>query len=190
MKNTFKVLGLALLAGAMMFTACKKDEENNAPAATVSVNFNGQLQSINSYEAYTDDKTEWFEIIAANVVDSVTVNNLSSLDASTDNLYKGNDWEVWEMTFTSTPSKIVYDPEEGETYPEWMNAEDETITVSAFDATAMTVSTTASATMGSMYEFFTHDDLVYAPMTISANNMSMVNNNNIKKAQARKNIFK
>ena len=36
MKNMFKMMGVALLAGAMLFTACKKDENttnngNNTP---------------------------------------------------------------------------------------------------------------------------------------------------------------
>lgn len=46
MKNMFKMMGVALLAGAMLFTACKKDEENttnNTPVTVpaISVNFNG-----------------------------------------------------------------------------------------------------------------------------------------------------
>lgn len=46
MKNMFKMMGVALLAGAMLFTACKKDKEDttpNTPAVVpaVSVNFNG-----------------------------------------------------------------------------------------------------------------------------------------------------
>lgn len=45
MKNMFKMMGVALLAGAMLFTACKKDEETTTttPAAvtTTVVNFDG-----------------------------------------------------------------------------------------------------------------------------------------------------
>ena len=48
MKNMFKMMGVALLAGAMLFTACKKDKEDTTPAATtptiadgVTVNFGG-----------------------------------------------------------------------------------------------------------------------------------------------------
>lgn len=45
MKNMFKMMGVALLAGAMLFTACKKDKEETTPATTttpsVSVTFNG-----------------------------------------------------------------------------------------------------------------------------------------------------
>lgn len=37
MKNIFKLMGVALLAGAMLFTACKEEEEEEAtPAITVS----------------------------------------------------------------------------------------------------------------------------------------------------------
>ncbi len=53
MKNIFKLMGVALLAGAMLFTACKKDKEEtntnttpvNVPA--VSVNFNGTAWTSN-----------------------------------------------------------------------------------------------------------------------------------------------
>ena len=47
MKNTFKLMGIALLASAMLFTACKKDEEdtdnntNNNVVPAISVNFDG-----------------------------------------------------------------------------------------------------------------------------------------------------
>lgn len=46
MKNMFKMMGVALLAGAMLFTACKKDKEETTPSTpatvpAVSVNFNG-----------------------------------------------------------------------------------------------------------------------------------------------------
>ena len=45
MKNMFKLMGVALLAGAMLFTACKKDKEDSGTTpvstATVTVNFNG-----------------------------------------------------------------------------------------------------------------------------------------------------
>ena len=36
MKNIFKLMGVALLAGAMLFTACKEKEEEVVPAITVS----------------------------------------------------------------------------------------------------------------------------------------------------------
>lgn len=34
MKNMFKMMGVALLAGAMLFTACKKDKEDTTPTNT------------------------------------------------------------------------------------------------------------------------------------------------------------
>lgn len=41
MKNMFKMMGVALLAGAMLFTACKKDEETTTttPTPAISVTF-------------------------------------------------------------------------------------------------------------------------------------------------------
>lgn len=51
MKNMFKMMGVALLAGAMLFTACKKDKEdtttNATPTYTVTVTFNGDTWSNN-----------------------------------------------------------------------------------------------------------------------------------------------
>ncbi len=50
MKNMFKMMGVALLAGAMLFTACKKDEEDTTPTNTnngtttthaISISYNG-----------------------------------------------------------------------------------------------------------------------------------------------------
>lgn len=49
MKNMFKMMGVALLAGAMLFTACKKDKEdttpnnntNTTPAHAISISYNG-----------------------------------------------------------------------------------------------------------------------------------------------------
>ena len=41
MKNTFKFLALAFVAGALMLTACKKDNEDPTPGTTVAVNFDG-----------------------------------------------------------------------------------------------------------------------------------------------------
>lgn len=36
MKNMFKMMGVALLAGAMLFTACKKDKEDTATNSTAT----------------------------------------------------------------------------------------------------------------------------------------------------------
>ena len=36
MKNMFKMMGVALLAGAMLFTACKKDKEDTTPAGNTT----------------------------------------------------------------------------------------------------------------------------------------------------------
>lgn len=43
MKNMFKMMGVALLAGAMLFTACNKDEktETTTPTPAIAVTFDG-----------------------------------------------------------------------------------------------------------------------------------------------------
>lgn len=56
MKNMFKMMGVALLAGAMLFTACKKDEETTTTtpaeiADGVTVNFGGATWTSNTATA-------------------------------------------------------------------------------------------------------------------------------------------
>ena len=68
MKNMFKLMGIALLAGAMLFTACKKDEEddtntntNNTPAETtpaVSVVFGTTTWTSNDTMEYVATANE------------------------------------------------------------------------------------------------------------------------------------
>lgn len=78
MKNMFKMMGVALLAGAMLFAACKKDETttNNAAATqtyAVTVNFDGQAWNSNGnvlYELdadtlnlYAEEGVNWFSVV-------------------------------------------------------------------------------------------------------------------------------
>lgn len=57
MKNMFKMMGVALLAGAMLFTACKKDKEdttptNNVPTYSVVVSIDGNTWQSNNELLY------------------------------------------------------------------------------------------------------------------------------------------
>lgn len=64
MKNTFKFLALAFVAGALMLTACKKDNEDPTPGTTVAVNFDGaQLPNgyTNAMSVATDSKSASFD---------------------------------------------------------------------------------------------------------------------------------
>lgn len=75
MKNTFKLMGLALLAGAMLFTACKKDEEdtdnntNNTVVPAISVTFDGATWTSNEEMDYEDGVFYVFK--TGNTVDEV-----------------------------------------------------------------------------------------------------------------------
>lgn len=55
MKNMFKMMGVALLAGAMLFTACKKEEKTETAATTyaVTVNYGGQTWHNNDNMTYS-----------------------------------------------------------------------------------------------------------------------------------------
>lgn len=64
MKNMFKMMGVALLAGAMLFTACKKDETttnnnaaNNTPVSPIAVTFDGTSWSCNEVIDCTEIST-------------------------------------------------------------------------------------------------------------------------------------
>lgn len=78
MKNMFKMMGVALLAGAMLFTACKKDEEttntnNTTPTYAVTVTYNDATWQSNSNVLYFIDEDglnlqasegeNWFAVI-------------------------------------------------------------------------------------------------------------------------------
>lgn len=57
MKNMFKMMGVALLAGAMLFTACKKDKEDttpNTPTPAISVTFAGDSWSCDEVMDYAE----------------------------------------------------------------------------------------------------------------------------------------
>ena len=60
MKNMFKMMGVALLAGAMLFTACKKDKEETTPTPETVVN-NAVL---------TFDGAAWFTTTKAMVMEA------------------------------------------------------------------------------------------------------------------------
>lgn len=59
MKNMFKMMDVALLAGAMLFTACKKDKEDttptNTPTYTVTVTYGGETWKSNNNLLYFID---------------------------------------------------------------------------------------------------------------------------------------
>ncbi len=63
MKNIFKFMGLALVAGSLLFTACKKDENDTTdttpaePQTTANVTFKGQTWEVGA----TNTNTQYVE---------------------------------------------------------------------------------------------------------------------------------
>lgn len=144
MKNTFKLMGLALLAGAMLFTACKKDEEdtdnntNNTVVPAISISYNGQSATSDtvfaSIEGTGEDQTIQGGIYYGSNPESYidfycgTAKSRYSLDGTRWYVRYYADADDEEATATSTQNG--------------------SITISALDVTAHTISAAISAEMG------------------------------------------
>ena len=176
MKNTFKLMGLALLAGTLMFTACKKDEETPAaPAQTFSVNFNGQMCPMGYVEAATDEAFDYFMVAGA--TDTVVMNNLTIMSAFKDLEDAKAKWTTddVDIMYCSTIERAIIDPEYG-IMGEYMTEKVSEFTHETFDATKLTLTTSATATLASYWEYTQGtdpDDCSRANITVSASNIPM-----------------
>lgn len=176
MKNTFKLMGLALLAGTLMFTACKKDEEEPVkPAQTFSVNFDGKMCPMGFVEAATDKDFDFF--LVAGATDTVEMSNLTIMSAFKDLENAKAKWTTddVDIMYSSTIERAIIDPEFG-IIGEYMTESVSEFTHEAFDATKLTLTTSATATLASYWEYL-HDvpeeECTRANITVSANNIPM-----------------
>ena len=139
MKNIFKMMGVALLAGAMLFTACKKDEEttnngNVTPTPAIAVTFGG---------------TSW------SCDEVMDCENLSG-DLVKFDIYKDAAAQVASVQFVCKAAVDTYGFANSDYYAVYFDgtsmydtpAADGSIVVSAFDAQAKTISGTISAAFG------------------------------------------
>lgn len=137
MKNMFKMMGVALLAGAMLFTACKKDENttnngNNTPTPTVTVTLNGETWSNSDV---IDHETYGVE------------NNLHTFY-----IYRNND-EYVEMGVTELVADVEQSYTVSSNYLKYWTATDEyssmvttgSLTLTAVDINAKTISANINA---------------------------------------------
>ena len=133
----FKMMGVALLAGAMLFTACKKDEEttnngNNTPTPTVTVTLNGETWSNSDV---IDHETYGVE------------NNLHTFY-----IYRNND-EYVEMGVTELVADVEQSYTVSSNYLKYWTATDEyssmvttgSLTLTAVDINAKTISANINA---------------------------------------------
>lgn len=181
MKNTFKIAALALLAGAMMFTGCKKDDDENivTPGATVAVNFNGNQVAIDSYEAVTDSVFDFFGLVAANVQAKTNITVMQAGFTPT----KKTSMDLYSVWYASTLEKADFDEE----IFEWMGNEAiaeyfgiqnwiSNFSYNEFDATSLTLTTNMTATMVN-YDLYDPENpeatTMMAPITVNANNVPL-----------------
>lgn len=190
MKNTFKLMGLALLAGTLMFTACKKDnEETPAPAQTFSVNFNGQMCPMSYVVASTDDAFDYFMVLGA--TDTIAMNNLTIMSAFKDLEDAKAKWtkDDVDIMYCSSIERATIDPELG-LFGEYMTESVSKFTHESFDATKLTLTTSATATLASFWEYnqgTAMEECTRANITISASNIPMAID---EEADAKANIAK
>ena len=138
MKNMFKMMGVALLAGAMLFTACKKDEEttntNNTPAPAIAVTFDGASWTSEEVMDYT-----------------ALENELVKFD-----IYKDAEADIASVQFVCKAAVDTYAFANSGYYAVYFDGvdmyntppADGSIVVSAIDAQAKTISGSISAAFG------------------------------------------
>ncbi len=139
MKNMFKMMGVALLAGAMLFTACKKDEEttntnNTTPAPAIAVTFDGASWTSEEVMDYT-----------------ALENELVKFD-----IYKDAEADIASVQFVCKAAVDTYAFANSGYYAVYFDgvdmyntpAADGSIVVSAIDAQAKTISGSISAAFG------------------------------------------
>ena len=134
MKNTFKLMGIALLASAMVFTACKKDEEEttdstNVTTPAIAVSFNGTAWTSDETMDY-DGTNNYFEVYQTNA------------DAPSIQFSCGMNVGVYALADTS--NFVVYWDDNDEEYNTTSN--DGTISITSIDPNAKTMTATIAAT--------------------------------------------
>lgn len=177
MKNTFKLMGLALLAGTLMFTACKDEPEVEpaAPAQTFSVNFNGQMCPMGEVQASTDEAFDYFMVAGA--TDTIAMNNLTIMSAFKDLEDAKGKWtkDDVDIMYCSSIERATIDSVLG-IFGEYMTETVSEFTHESFDATKLTLTTSATATLASYWEYLQGaepEDCTRANITVSASNIPL-----------------
>ncbi len=195
MKKTIKFFALMAVAGAMVFTGCKKDdEETTETGTTLTVNFNGGNKPVTIFAAVTDNACEYFEMLGYN--DVATLSNRTNLVAWGD-AAKGSMWSIDEDDFNddersylgfSTNKEYMV-----EGLDEWLFSEATDFSVNEFDATSLTLTTTMKAEMASYFEYSLGTepaDCSVADIIITAKNLSLTPTDEKMSKVTRKNPFR
>lgn len=182
MKNTFKLMGLALLAGTLMFTACKKDDKDDSetkpvdPQPTVAANFDGQQLPIAYSYAVISEESNMFELAASQ--DSNAQFNIIDMAASIEGTLenkKKDEWVLDGLEYTSDRQYMTTDEDSLE-WGEWVmigNGPEEFV-YDSFDPTTLKLTTSATAKMYNFYTYYhDQDDGVRKVLTVNAANIPL-----------------
>lgn len=195
MKNTVKFLALAFVAGALMLTACKKDNnsDENTPGTTVAVNFDGTQLPIGYTYAIcmptTAKGTDYdFNLTAANkgAINGDYIDlTMPYTDMLFDNANRDRDivWKMgagkaWGIDALDLFKNRSYEVEDY-IYGDWTIAEDRDLIafdVNEFDATSLSMTFTTTASMLSMDEYMDEsmpamEDCTHKNLTINVGNL-------------------
>lgn len=164
MKNIFKLMGVALIAGSMMFVACNKDEntdENNNTtpqeetiADGVSVTFDGATWTPEVSHIYAYPQLEAIQMTGY-VGEGYPMVKFISYQygvgeghgaITSESPYFGDNDEIYSLDYWDATS--LFSVSEGETtyYGDWWGKE-ATLNIKKFDATAMTITAVLDATL-------------------------------------------
>lgn len=156
MKNIFKFMGLALVAGSLLFTACKKDENdttdttpaNPTPANTYTLTWDGQAQELAFAQGLTNGTSLWaFQAARAAEGNSVSfpyfVVYMSGADAASMEIYPDYTEAYIETYYSDGQSN----------YGDWQYDSTEDLDVTALDATNRTMSAKIAVSMYSLTDY-------------------------------------
>lgn len=142
MKNTLKIMGLALIAGSMMLAGCKKDKE------PLTVTFSGEEQNLGWHNCASNEVD--FLLEAANALTDSDAVVLPYLYHQFDNNggAKGDkyNWVNDDLEFAEL-GYVMYEDYE---WSDWVEEETTDFTVDEFDANTLTLSYTNTSVMASM----------------------------------------
>ena len=172
MKNFFKILGVALIAGSMLFVACKKDEENNGNNGNNGGNNNTPTDTTPSTPTDPDDPPTPNTIMTMNIdgVDYdivefqggtynsnlylfpyVSTGHLQIQSAQTVGVHDTNDMgNTWGICWfpDSQDDADLYFTYNNQQYPRWENMfGDDVQTITAIDLNAHTISMEYTGTL-------------------------------------------
>lgn len=155
MKNIFKIMGLALIAGSLMFTACKKDEtdtnndttnNNQNPetyVASVAATLDGTALDVNEYKFMGENNGTYIPLIAKRFEGNnfyfpgfyLYITGTSKEDVAIEDI------DLYNETYLTM---------DGYSYGDWQLEEVSNVECTVFDATTMRFSANVAATMYSL----------------------------------------